>query len=305
VASRTVWSFVDALHRVLYAMFPARKAELAFLRRIVGRLHARVIPARPIEPDLIHPDRFERVAYAGTDAAERAAAHGAPTKARQMAAESADPILCASRFRDYLLLALQGACGLRLRNLAMMRIGTHLVQHDTDSDRFWVLFRPTETKNRKEIHKPLPRKLTPYLRRYLEHHRLVLLRQGDGSAEEQALWITQYGRPLSADGINRRLAILTRRHFGRTLRSHRFRHCLASFMPIEAPSKAAAVPALLGNGLAAAERYYIRGQQVASRLSHLKTIAELRSAARQAHAGSREPADGPPTRRRRRPRCAR
>ncbi len=157
----------------------------------------------------------------------------------------------------------------------MICIGKHLL---TFPSFFWIKFKAEETKAHKPIEKQLPSSLTRSIQRYLEHYRPILL-QGRSS---DVFWINQYGAPLSYDGVNRRLAIVTKRKVKRTLRSHRFRHCAASYMAIEMPERAAAIPALLDNSLAAAEGYYIRGQQIAASRWYADLIEDLRKNAQEA-----------------------
>jgi site-specific recombinase XerC len=99
-----------------------------------------------------------------------------------------------------------------------------------------------------------------------------------------AFWVSQYGQALSYSGISRRLAAMTARHVGKTLRAHRFRHAIGSFVAIETPEHARAIPALLGNSLAASERYYIHGQRLAAARRHADLIADLRRETRSAQA---------------------
>ena len=259
--TRSVWSYVDNIGNALRVMFPDRQEDIAWIRKIVNRLKRVIIPARRIEPDLVHPKRLYRASRALMESAE--------------ALYASDPILAAVRFRDGLLLAFQTACQLRLRNLAMIRIGKHLLAFPSF---FWIKFKPEETKAHKPIEKQLPSSLTRSIQRYLEHYRPILL-QGRSS---DVFWINQYGAPLSYWGVNRRLAIITKRKVKRTLRSHRFRHCAASYMAIEMPERAAAIPALLDNSLAAAEGYYIRGQQIAASRWYADLIEDLRKNAQEA-----------------------
>jgi hypothetical protein len=71
-------------------------------------------------------------------------------------------------YRDALIMLLLSAAPGRLRNLAMIDIGTHL--HLTDSGAS-LRFAENETKNRQRLTHPLPPHLLPYLRLYLDRIR--------------------------------------------------------------------------------------------------------------------------------------
>src|SRR5258708_16853253 len=89
--TRSVWSYVDNIGNALRVMFPDRQEDIAWIRKIVNRLKRGIIPARRIEPDLVHPKRLYRAS---------------PALMWSAAALSASaPVLATVRFRDLLRLA--------------------------------------------------------------------------------------------------------------------------------------------------------------------------------------------------------
>jgi hypothetical protein len=108
----------------------------------------------------------------------------------------------------------------------------------------------------------MPSTLAPYIDRYLDEIRPLLL-QGKQS---DALWITQYGEPLSYGGVSRRLKKVTHRLFGKALSPHMFRHALATSIAIDRP---ALYPGSVDQGLAGLERLSRRPAEATA--GHLRT----------------------------------
>ena len=93
-------------------------------------------------------------------------------------------------YRDTLIVLLLSAAPVRLRNLAMIEIGTHLT---LDEDRATLRFTESETKNRQRLTHPLPRHVRPYLQHYLDR-----VRPSFGPADGcHRLWLGFEGGPLT------------------------------------------------------------------------------------------------------------
>ena len=145
-------------------------------------------------------------------------------------------------------------------------------------------------KAKRPFEKPLPRSLTPFIDRYLEHYRPTLIALS-GKTEIQHLWITQYGLPLSYDGVFRRYRILSARYFKTRSSPHRARHALASTIVLKAPEKSGAIGPLLAQlGSATWFRHYARGKRVAGGKAWAEIVEDLRSSA---EAGQAAPAGKP------------
>jgi site-specific recombinase XerD len=121
---------------------------------------------------------------------------------------------------------------------------------------------------------PVPAKLKSYMDRYLAEIRPLLL-QGNAST---ALWITQYGKPMTAGAVYARLVKVTLRLFGKAMSPHMFRHALATSIAIEDPAHVRmAMPMLHHSTFSTTDRYYNQAQSIqASRgwndfLDHLRT----------------------------------
>src|SRR5260221_8853601 len=143
--------------------------------------------------------------------------------------------------------------GLRLGELDRM---TATTRHLTFVDgKIVVKFTRSERKNKKRLDKPTPAPLVPYIHRYLDRYRPILL-QGK---ESEAFWINQYGDALSYAGLNDRLYEMSKRHLKKPSRSHSFRHGLASALVDIAPEHPMAAAGPPRDRFAAADAHYIPG----------------------------------------------
>jgi hypothetical protein len=99
-----------------------------------------------------------------------------------------------NKFRDTLIIALLTACPIRLRNLTMIEIGTHLIQSDTE----WrLVFKSNETKTGEPLGYIIPDDLVPHLSHYINHIR----RHYRGSEGTRRLWMGLKKAPLSYEAI--------------------------------------------------------------------------------------------------------
>src|SRR5690349_25163558 len=98
--------------------------------RPLARLHQRCGRSQLTEHDLVPVDRL----------------FTAGLRAMRDADEVPDPIRRAVRFRDGLMLALNAAAALRCSNLAMIRVGRHLIVR---GDSYMLAFAAAEMKTRR------------------------------------------------------------------------------------------------------------------------------------------------------------
>jgi integrase/recombinase XerD len=118
------------------------------------------------------------------------------------------PAYVATRYRDRLIIALLIACPIRIKNLANLVIGQHLV---FDGDAYLVKLSAAETKTGRPYVAAVPPELTPYLDRWLEIHRRNLQTFAQSEAQVGGhLWISRYGRPMSSQAIRQQIELRTR-----------------------------------------------------------------------------------------------
>ena len=144
-----------------------------------------------------------------------------------------------TRFRNALLVAFATCTAVRRRNLAEMRLGTHLLVRDHGMR---VVF--TGTKNHQVIDTPLTPMLTRYLRTYLETFRPLLLSGAQGT---DFLWVNEAGHPLSYDSLWEIFQHTGRRLIGQEISVHDVRYGLATGIMNADPTKLESASAALAH----------------------------------------------------------
>lgn len=154
--------------------------------------------------------------------------------------------------RDHLLVAFAVCSGLRMRNLAAIRIGENLVARPHGWD---ILFEAHETKAKVPIALRWPEALRPFLGQYLAAYRPVLLRRC--KTPLAALWVSARGNSLSMPMVHLVFARIGRETIGRPINPHCVRHTLATTLLTEDPNAlAVAAAALAHRGTDTVVRYY-------------------------------------------------
>jgi len=253
VSPVSVWSLVSHLCMGVKVMFP--EPDWQWLQQVVNRLHQRAsIAKRDIR---VLPAR--KLWKAGIKLMDQAhMAHSLPL------------LLKASRYRDGLMLALQSARPLRLKNLAALDVERHLKRV---GDTYSLVFDGSEMKNRSPFEISVPAALTPRMDRYLAIYRPALAK----GSRSSALWITKQGRAMRPFSVHQRISRITRRLFGSSMSVHRFRHASATAIAIERPEKVRMAMSLLGHRqFSTTDRYYIAGQSLEASRSHNSLIDGLR-----------------------------
>jgi site-specific recombinase XerC len=174
--------------------------------------------------------------------------------------------------RDGLLIAIAAARGMRLRSLAGLQLGQHVVRA-TDGI-WWVVLDEIDVKTEKPIEYPLPTSLQTWVERYLAVERQELL----AGRLETAFWLNWSGRRLGLRGVEKRIRWWSEKRFGKegTFGPHRFRHAIGTTGPIEDPAAAPASGALLGITGRVHEMHYNRGRRAAAAKRFHEGLARLR-----------------------------
>ena len=179
----------------------------------------------------------------------------------------------APRYRDALLIALLISCPIRLKNLAGLVIGQHLVLDGPD---YRLTLTATETKTRRPYVAAVPHELTSYINQWLEVHRVHLNAQsGDdihrvhssARAEDQVssagnhLWLDRWGNPMSGRSIQRQIWLRTEQASGKGICPHLFRDISVTELVDCAPEEIGIAPDLLGHAdLRTTRKHYIQGE---------------------------------------------
>lgn len=253
-ASSSVWSMIANFDAMVRALAP--DGDWAWLRSMANRLKRMKTPARAIRPRLQGAHRTYRAGITQMIEAQESAG-GSPSRR-------------AARFRDGLLLALQSARALRLKNLSSIMAGENLI---ASASGYVLRFCGEQMKNGRPYECAIPDQLAPYVTSYLEVYRPVLLRGG----ASKAFWITRYGWPMDRDSIGVRVAKTTKRIFGVSMSTHLFRHDLATTIAIQDPEHVRISTALLAHStFATTDRYYILAHGLRASRVHGSVISCLR-----------------------------
>ncbi|HYF53366.1 MAG TPA: tyrosine-type recombinase/integrase [Salinarimonas sp.] len=253
VAPRTVASSVIALKVVARAMAP--EANWRFLYDLANRLHVWATPQHAPQDSVVPIEMVHRACLVEL---ERLAA--TPLKRR----------LDRVAYRDTLIVLVLSEAPVRLRNLAMIELGRHLVRHGM---RLGLRFGPEETKNRQALALDLPDHVTGFIDLYLGQVRLSFLASG-GTAT--ALWLGFEGQPLTAHSIYGRVLIVTERLLGKPINPHAFRSSAATSLSLHSPEAIRLAAPLLGHRtFATTERHYLRAEQVRASRSIGDALARI------------------------------
>jgi len=253
IASWTVWTYVTCLHQVAKAFAPEQDwdwlykiaAKLKVLRRATKEKLSKLRPA------------YEIAAWAYKTLDDLNASPDRRPKA-------------VLQYRDALFVALLINCPMRLRNLAMIRIGHHL-QWTGEVYRFD--FVPVEIKTNRYLTLYLPPELNTYLDAWLNEWRLHILRKTD----HDALWIGIRGEPMKSHGIYLRIRFTTEAAFGVAINPHLFRDIAVTSVADQTPENIGITGPMLGHvSPKTTEDHYLHANQLIAVRRYANSIATLR-----------------------------
>jgi integrase len=261
VAPVSAAMMLGALVRMLSVLEPTR--DWGPLARVYNHLRQTAAPSRDKASSMVAvPDLFElglRLMETSESGADR-------------------PAYVAIRYRDGLIIALLIACPIRIKNLANLVIGQHLV---FDHASYLVKLSATEMKTGRPYVAAVPPELTPYIDGWLKMHRprLQLMARGHGQVGGH-LWLNRYGRPMHSAAIRHQIEIRTKEAFGRHLWPHLFRDCAATELVDSAPDEIGIAPDLLGHAnLQTTKKHYIQAVGMKAHARVQEVIAARRRAA--------------------------
>jgi site-specific recombinase XerD len=160
---------------------------------------------------------------------------------------------------------------IRLRNLTNTRLGVNLVRL---GEIYHWCFGAGDTKTRHRIDAPLPQSLTPFIDRWLEVYRPILLR-GHSS---DALWISLKGKPMGRAAIYERVCLVTEDELGVRINPHAFRSAVATGVAIAMPDSVAITPFLLDHRSEhTAAKHYNLAEGVSASMQYLQKLEARRA----------------------------
>jgi integrase/recombinase XerD len=196
--------------------------------------------------------------------------------------EGADrPQYVPTRYRDGLIIALLIACPMRIKNLANLVIGQHLV---FDGCAYGLKLSAAETKTGRPYHAAVPPELTPYIDGWLQVHREAI--QSIGTKKGQVggvgghLWLNRWGRPMHSSAIRTQIEARTKEAFGNPIWPHLFRDCAVTELVDCAPEEIGIASDLLGHAdLQTTKKHYIQVVGMKAHVLVQEVIAARRRAA--------------------------
>ena len=252
LSSVTIASRVSDLHEAIRIMEPG--ADLSLLRELVATLRAREVPRRNKHARLVHPQTALDAALTNLDRIDET--------------QVANDKKRACRYRDLLIIAFLATRPIRLKNLAQLALGRSIERRDTT---YACQFTAEDTKERKPLSFELPVLLTPYLDRYIERLRPLLL---DGRASER-LWVTIRRGPMAAQTIYFHVCELSQELLGRRINPHLFRDIAATAVAVDHPDNVLVSARLLHNSsLKTTDKHYIQSQMIDAQRVLLKVVEQ-------------------------------
>ena len=240
----TIQTRIQELGDAMQALAP--NSDWRFIKRAAGRLRANTIPARDKRGRL--PRIVDPIAqgYRMMDEAETTG--------------TLSELGRAALYRDGLLLVFLAYHPLRLRNLASLRIGQHLLVQE---DRIILKVEASETKARKCIEQELSPRLSLAMRRYINRYRKVLLRaRGRWHAPAaDMLWVSRDGSPCSEQTFRNIVGKHSVGPNGQPVSPHLFRSMAATSVSIEAPELGRSHPSHFDPRLAPDRRAVLQSRE--------------------------------------------
>jgi integrase/recombinase XerD len=180
--------------------------------------------------------------------------------------------------RNGLIISLLAARPIRLGNLVSIEIGRHLVR---SGGLYRLVFSAQETKVGRPIDLHCPAELTPYIDKYLEVYRPLLLARAKQRTATRRLWINKDGGVLDISAIHHQIKAETKRAFGRPINPHLFRDCAATSIAIHDPEHVRIATAILGHTcVSTTNKHYNQAQMLTAAREHNREILRLRGRAR-------------------------
>jgi site-specific recombinase XerD len=206
LSSTTVHVAMCCLRRIARYMIPG--LDLDWLNELAKDL-ALVAYPRSKSDRLILP---ERLIEAGLALIQEAENSQTTTKLGQ-----------ATQVRNGLMVAMLGFHPIRRKNFAALEIGRSFAKV---RGRWWIVLSAAETKEKRADERRINKLIVPFIERYLDKYRPVLLRSG---SPPSALWLSsRHGARLTEKYIERLVGVTTLSTVGVKVSPHLFRTAAAS-----------------------------------------------------------------------------
>jgi len=208
----TVAGRIRGLAEALRVMAPG--VEFPDVKRARYRLKAMARPSRDKRSKIVSSERLVQLGLKLINEAETGTFHREAGRA--------------CTYRDGLIILLLACRPLRRANFAIMQIGEHLTKI---SDAYQLAYDETETKGQRHYSSVVSREITPFVDRYLDRYRPVLLKD----RKSDQVWIAMGGGELAEGSLYHIVTKRTKDEFGWSLSPHLFRDCAVTSLGAENP----------------------------------------------------------------------
>ena len=165
------------------------------------------------------------------------------------AASSGRNFKAAIKYRNAVMMMVLMTHVIRLKNLAEMRVGEHLIFYP---DHIRLVFEES-VKNREIIDTVLTDRIEGYMRAYFDNQRPLLLRDGD---DHGAVWVNLDGHPLKYSTMGQLIVKITQA-WGHPMTPHGARYALATTIMRKDPRRIGVASAALAHrGTSSVNRVY-------------------------------------------------
>lgn len=260
VAATSIAMTVGALLRMLKAMEPTH--DWTMLSSIHRSLKASAKPTRPKRARMVSAADLLALGMRLMDTCEQA---------------GTNRTYRATRYRDGLIVAVLICCPVRLKNLAMIEIGRHLL---FSAGVYRLEFSGEDTKTGRPHIAELPASLTPFMDVYLREYRarLIARNRAVSESEAQRLWVDRDGRPMSSAAIRTQIEVRTKSAFGHAIWPHLFRDCAVTELVDLAPDEIGVANDLLGHrDFQTTQKHYVQARGMTAHLQVQSMIMRRRS----------------------------
>ena len=212
VKSVTAAGRIRGLAEALRVMVPG--VEFPDVKRARYRLKAMAIPSRDKRSKIVPSERLVQLGLKLINEAETGTFFRDPGRA--------------CTYRDGLMMLLMACRPLRRANFAIMQIGEHLTKIN---DAYQIAYDATEMKGQRHYSSIVSREITPFVDRYLEYYRPILLK----NLRSSRVWIAMGGHEMVEGTLYQIITRRTKDEFGWSLSPHLFRDCAVTSLGDEKP----------------------------------------------------------------------
>jgi len=178
-------------------------------------------------------------------------------------------------YRDGLMCALLARRPFRIKNFYSLTIGTNFL---IEGDRVNFAFSTSEMKGKRRMEVPFPKTLLPYLARYIEQYRPILLTTSAKAPHlpTQALWISRDGTDLTQGPLHVAIRKRTKIAFGKPIPPHWFRDSVTTTLIRDEPASARIIGTILGHTTPdIANKHYNQSRMVETGRRHVALLEGL------------------------------